>query len=217
MLHHEDIYTETPSNPNTLEALGPLAPLAGTWYGAEGVDTHPVAEGTESEPFVETQTYELLDPQNSGPQLFYGLRYHVAVTKPGELTAFHDQVGYLLWEPATETVYMTLAIPRGQIAMASGKAKPGDRRIKLHAERGTTVNGICSNPFLEKNFRTESWDITFTFNEDGSISYEEDTLLVIPGVERAFHHTDKNTLRMIAAPRPNAAMVEAGLCSRNPK
>lgn len=216
MHHQEDIYTENPSNPDTLANLGPLAPLAGVWHGENGVDTHPVAEGTESEPYVETQTYELLDAQNSGPQQLFGLRYHVAITKPGELTAFHDQVGYILWEPATGKIYMTLAIPRAQIAMAEGTAKPGDRKITLRAQRGSTVNGICSNPFLEKNFRTESWEITFTFNEDGTISYEEDTLLVIPGVEKAFHHTDRNTLRMIAAARPNPAMVEAGLCSRHP-
>lgn len=217
MTYSEDIYTETTANPDTLANLGPLAPLAGQWRGEEGVDTHPVAEGTESEPFVETQTYELLDPQNSGPQLLYGLRYHVAITKPGELAAFHDQVGYLLWEPATETVWMTLAIPRAQVAMASGRAKPGDREIHLHAERGSTVVGICSNPFLEKNFRTKSWDITFRFNDDGTISYEEDTVLVIPGVEREFHHTDRNTLKMVAAARPNPAMVEAGLCTRHPQ
>ena len=96
MQYSKDIYTENPADPDTLANLGPLAPLAGTWYGDQGVDTHPVAEGTESEPFVETLTFELLDPQNSGPQQLYGLRYHVAVTKPGELTAFHDQVGYIL-------------------------------------------------------------------------------------------------------------------------
>ena len=195
----------------------PLAPLAGTWYGDQGVDTHPVAEGTESEPFVETLTFELLDPQNSGPQQLYGLRYHVAVTKPGELTAFHDQVGYILYEPASGKIYMTLAIPRAQVAMAEGTAKPGDKQIHLRAERGSTVNGICSNPFLEKNFQTTSWDVTFTFNDDGTISYEEDTVLVIPGVPKEFHHTDKNTLKMIAAPRPNPMMVEEGLCNRNPK
>ena len=96
-------------------------------------------------------------------------------------------------------------------------AKPGDKQIHLRAERGSTVNGICSNPFLEKNFQTTSWDVTFTFNDDGTISYEEDTVLVIPGVPKEFHHTDKNTLKMIAAPRPNPMMVEEGLCNRNPK
>ena len=101
--------------------------------------------------------------------------------------------------------------------MAEGTAKPGDKQIHLRAERGSTVNGICSNPFLEKNFQTTSWDVTFTFNDDGTITYEEDTVLVIPGVPKEFHHTDKNTLKMIAAPRPNPMMVEEGLCNRNPK
>ena len=60
MQYSKDIYTENPADPDTLANLGPLAPLAGTWYGDQGVDTHPVAEGTESEPFVETLTFELL-------------------------------------------------------------------------------------------------------------------------------------------------------------
>ena len=58
MQYSKDIYTENPADPDTLANLGPLAPLAGTWYGDQGVDTHPVAEGTESEPFVETLTFE---------------------------------------------------------------------------------------------------------------------------------------------------------------
>lgn len=217
MHQHEDIYTENPSDPDTLANLGPLAPLAGEWYGDAGVDVHPVAEGTEEEPFVERQSWELLDAQNSGPQQFFGLRYHFAITKPGELTAFHEQVGHLLWEPSTGKIYMTLSIPRAQVAMAEGTAKPGDRSITLRAVRGSTVNGICSNPFLEKNFRTKSWEVTFRFNEDGTISYEETTVLEIPGVEREFLHTDRNTLRMIAAPRPNPAMIDAGLFNRNPR
>jgi hypothetical protein len=45
-----DIYTEPEDfDLDTLRNLGPLAGLAGTWEG-QGVDTHPVAEGTEDEP-----------------------------------------------------------------------------------------------------------------------------------------------------------------------
>ena len=43
MQYSKDIYTENPADPDTLANLGPLAPLAGTWYGDQGVDTHPVA------------------------------------------------------------------------------------------------------------------------------------------------------------------------------
>ena len=163
-MKYKDIYTEAPANPDTLSMLGPIAPLAGKWFGDDGVDTHPQAGGPETEPYVETWDFEVMDPQNNGPQVLYGLRYHVHITKPGELAAFHDQVGYLLYEPETHKIYMTLAIPRGQIAMAEGTAMPGDREIRLHAERGQMVNGICSNPFLEEAFLTKSWDVVFKFH-----------------------------------------------------
>ena len=112
---------------------------------------------------------------------------------------------------------MTLAIPRDQIPMAEGTAMPGDREIRLHAERGQMVNGICSNPFLEEAFLTKSWDVVFKFHEDGRFSYEQVTKLEIPGVKGEFEHTDANTMRMIEAPRPNPAMIEEGLLNRCPK
>ena len=87
----------------------------------------------------------------------------------------------------------------------------------------TDPNGEKS--YLVYNKKEKSWNYKdngalkelFRFNDDGTISYEEDTVLVIPGVPKEFHHTDKNTLKMIAAPRPNPMMVEEGLCNRNPK
>ena len=48
MAMHKDIYTEAPSSADTLANLGPLARLAGTWYGDQGVDTHPQADGPET-------------------------------------------------------------------------------------------------------------------------------------------------------------------------
>ncbi len=213
----KDIYTEAPAEADTLANLGPLAPLAGTWYGEKGVDTHPQAWGGETEPYKEHWTFELCDAQNNGPQVFYGLRYRVWITKPDELRAFHDQVGFLLWEPATGKVYMTLAIPRGQVAMAVGEAKVGDKSITLRAERGSLVNGICSNPFLEENFTTKDWTITFTFHEDGTFSYDQITTLDVPNIEGDFEHRDQNHLRMIEGARPNPAMIDEGLLNRNPR
>ena len=44
MQYSKDIYTENPADPDTLANLGPLAPLAGTWYGDQGVAfIHPPA------------------------------------------------------------------------------------------------------------------------------------------------------------------------------
>ena len=199
----KDIYTENPDvDPDTLKNLGPLAPLAGVWEG-RGVDLHPVAEGGEEEAFIERMELEPIDPQSSGPQLLYGLRYHLFITKVGEIETFHDQVGYWLWEPATKTVVQTLAIPRAQVALASGTAEPDARSFTVRAKLGAPTFGICSGPFLHENFRTLEYVITVAVNADGTLGYEEDTVLQIPGRPELFHHTDRNTLRKVAAPRPN--------------
>ncbi len=216
-MRYSDIYTEAPADPNTAANLGPLAPLPGVWQGNEGVDTHPQVDGPETEPYHETWRFELLDPQNNGPQVLYGLRYHVAITKPDELNAFHEQVGHILWEPETGKIFMTLSIPRGQVAMAVGQAKPGDKQFTLRAVRGSTECGIVSNPFLEEAFRTDAWEITFRFLEDGRFEYDQRTTLTIPNVPQPFAHTDHNRLHLVAAVAPNAAMIEAGLLNRNPQ
>ena len=120
-----DIYTEPdPIDPHTLRNLGPLAPLAGVWEG-RGVDTHPVAEGTEDTEYIERIELQPIDPQANGPQLLYGLRYHQHVNQPGDPVAFHDQVGFWLWEPATGTLVQTLAIPaRGRSRCVRHAAPP---------------------------------------------------------------------------------------------
>jgi hypothetical protein len=174
--------------------------MAGIWEGAKGVDVKPKADGPRSQDYVERIELHPIDAQTNGPQLFYGLRYHTHVTKPGLAKTYHDQVGYWLWEPATGTVIHTLAIPRGQIAMAVGQAAPDAKSFTLTAARGTTEYGICSNPFLEHAFRTDSFTITVTINDDGTWGYEEDTVLMIKGQTEPFHHTDHNLLHKIGEP-----------------
>jgi hypothetical protein len=199
----KDIFTEPDPDPDTLANLGPLTGMAGVWEGRMGSDDHPVVEGTETNAYVERYEFQPIDPQTNGPQLFYGLRYHIHIVKPGEVETFHDQVGYWLWEPATRTVYQTLAIPRGQVALASGKVRSGARKFTVRSRRGSTVNGICSNPFLEYAYRTLEWSITVSLTGRRTFSYEQKTLLQIPGRKKPFRHTDRNTLRRVSAPRPN--------------
>jgi hypothetical protein len=201
-----DIYTEPAElDLDTLRNLGPLAPLAGAWEG-EGVDTHPVADGTMDEPYRERIDFEPIDPQTNGPQLLYGLRYHVHINKLDERLTFHDQVGYWLWEPATKTLLQTLAIPRGQIALAAGTAEPGARRFTVRATVGSLTAGIVSAPFLHENFHTVEYTITVTVNADGTFGYEQDTVLQIAGRAEPFHHVDRNVLRRVARPKPNPAL-----------
>jgi hypothetical protein len=208
----EDIFTEPDSDPNTLANLGPLARLAGVWEsrGDSGADINPKADGPENRVYRERMEAHPIDPQTNGPQLFYGLRYHVHINAPEEDATFHDQTGYWLWEPATGLVLQTVAIPRGQVALASGFAAADAKTLKLSAVRGKTDYGICSTAFLEQAFRTESYAIEVNFHEDGSWSYVTETMLAVRGQEALFNHKDQNRLFKVAEPRPNPLWVMAG-------
>jgi hypothetical protein len=208
----DDIFTEPDSDPNTLANLGPLARLAGVWEsrGDSGADINPKADGPENRVYRERMEAHPIDPQTNGPQLFYGLRYHIHINAPEEDATFHDQTGYWLWEPATGLVLQTVAIPRGQVALASGFAAADAKTLKLSAVRGKTDYGICSTTFLEQAFRTESYAIEVNFHEDGSWSYVTETMLAVRGQEGLFNHKDQNRLFKVAEPKPNPLWVIAG-------
>lgn len=199
-----DVFTEPADvDPDTLANLGPLRRLAGRWRAQKGVDVAPKAAGPERRTFIETIDFQAIDPQANGPQLFYGLRYHIHITTEEEDITFHDQVGYWLWEPATGLVLQTLAIPRGQVALASGSAAADADEIVVSAVRGATENGICSTTFLDQAFRTDSYRITIRFHADGSWSYVTDTELMVEGQQLPFKHQDRNTLHRVGPARPN--------------
>jgi hypothetical protein len=211
-LRLNDVFTE-PANvdPDTLANLGPLRRLAGSWSSRKGLDVNPKADGPERRSYIENIDFQAIDPQTNGPQLLYGLRYHLHITTAEEDITFHEQVGYWLWEPATGLVMQTVAIPRGQVALAAGQARPDADSITVEAKRGETAYGIASTTFLEQAFRTDSYRITISFHPDGSWSYVTDTELMVHGRDVAFAHQDRNTLYRVGAARPNpwAAILAA--------
>jgi hypothetical protein len=201
---YADIYTEPADvDVDTLANLGPLRAIAGVWRGVKGHDVNPDPNGEKTSPYEETIELQPIDPQTNGPQLLYGLRYQVHVTKPGEVETYHGQVGYWLWEPATGRIIHSIAIPRGQVVLAQGRAAADATRFEVAARRGTTEAGICSSAFLEEAFRTDSFAMTVTVNPDGTWSYFEDTVMQIRGRAEPFHHTDQNTLSLVSPPTPN--------------
>jgi len=200
----EDIYTEpSPLDVDTLKNLGPLRGMAGVWQGQRGLDVKPKAEGPKKQAYVEHMELQPIDPQTNGPQLLYGLRYHTHIVKPEQVKTYHEQVGYWLWEPATGTVIHSLAIPRGMVAMAVGKADADAKSFELTATHEHQSFGIRSLPFLDHAFKTVEFRIKVIYNDDGSWTYDEDTVLKILGQADLFHHTDRNTLVKIAEPTPN--------------
>ena len=200
---HRDIYTEPDFDPDTLANLGPLRPLAGIWQSTKGIDVNPKADGPQQKAFIERAEYQPIDPQTNGPQLLYGLRYHIHINTPEEQITFHDQVGYWLWEPATGLIMQTIAIPRGQTVLAAGQAKPGDKTISVSAELGEATYGICSTKYLYRAFRTTSFKLDITFDGDDSYSYAQHSVMIVEGDKDPFDHHDSNRLQRIAEPTPN--------------
>ena len=199
-----DIFTEPQGYPvDTLHHLGPLTGMAGIWEGVRGLDVKPKADGPRKQAFVERIELQPIDPQTNGPQLFYGLRYHSHITKPDQVKTYHDQVGYWLWEPANNNIIHTLSIPRGMITMASGKASADARKFELVAKEDDRCAGISSNPFLDYAFRTVEFRIQVMIHDDGTWSYEQDTVLKIQNQVKLFHHVDNNTLYKIGEATPN--------------
>ena len=208
----DDIFTEPEDvDPETLANLGPLRRLAGVWEGRKGVDLNPKADGPERRDFLERIEMQPIDPQANGPQLLYGLHYHVHIVASDEDTTFHDQIGYWLWEPATGLIMQTLAIPRGQVALARGQASADGSRLTVRAERGVPGYGICSTDFLEWAFRTDSYELEVNFQDDGGWSYVSTTMLQVRGRPEPFRHVDQNKLMKVAEPKPNPlALIQLG-------
>ncbi len=203
----EDVFTEPDSSPDTLANLGPLRRLAGVWESDQGVDINPKADGPERRVFRERITMDPIDAQANGPQLLYGLRYHIHINTPEE--SHHlPRPGRLLAVGAGHGLdHADHRIPRGQVVLAGGTAKPGDDRISVEARRGDTRFGICSTTFLEAAFRTDYYRIDITFHGDDSWSYVTRTDLAVRGETPPFDHRDTNTLRRIATPAPNPLAV----------
>lgn len=199
----DDVFTEPDGDVDTLSHLGPLAPLAGVWEGRKGHDEHPHVTGTETNDFVERYELQPIDRQTNGPQLFYGLRYHSHIVKPGEIETFHDQVGHWLWEPAASQVVFSLSIPRGQVLLAGGVVDADATQFDVRATLGSPVFGILSNPFLDRAFRTTSFVMRVTIHAEGTWSYDEETVLEVAGQSRPFVHRDRNTLTRVGSPQRN--------------
>jgi hypothetical protein len=184
---------------SSISSLGPLASLAGTWEGEKGDDIAPSDDrGTENNKYRERIVFEPISPVQNHEQLLYGLRYNRTAWRLGEASPFHEDLGYWLWDPATKQVLRCFIVPRGVATVAGGTVEPSAKSFSLAADLGSATYGICSNQFLDKNFKTVRFEMTVTIHDDNSYSYAEDTQLQIPGQAEIFHHRDKNTLSRVA-------------------
>jgi hypothetical protein len=185
-------------NQDVLRHLGPIAVFAGVWEGDKGDDTAPSDDrGTETNLFRERMTFVPIYPVNNHEQALFGLRYTTTITRIEETDPFHEEVGYWLWDPAATQVLRAFVIPRGIALIAGGTVEPIAKEFTITATAGSSTYGICSNSFLDWEFKTVRFDMKVTIHSDHSFSYEEDSQIHIKGQPAIFHHIDKNTLNRV--------------------
>lgn len=73
----------------------------------------------------------------------------------------------------------------------------------MRAERGSVIDGIGTNPFVDAAFEAVEYRIVVTVHDAGGWSYDEDTVLRVAGHEGLFHQTDRNRLRRAAESQSN--------------
>jgi hypothetical protein len=134
---------------------------------------------------------------NNHAQVLYGLRYSTTAWRLDAESPFHEELGYWLWDAAEKQVTRCFLVPRGVAVIAGGTVEPEAREFNLTADVGSETYGICSNKFLDREFKTVRYELKVTLHDANSFSYEEDTQINIKARGELFHHIDKNTLKRI--------------------
>jgi hypothetical protein len=189
------------------QKLGPLTPLVGEWEGNGGVD---LSYHNEDDEISETSGFERasfkpIPVQENGDQMLQGLNYKITNWRHGEeaMDPFHDEVGYLLWEKTTGQVMQCVVFGRGISILAGADAGPRDKKIHFKAEPGDPTYGILQNKHLLENAELKTYEHTFTFNDDGTISHNSDIVLKHAAAGKSYHHTDESILHCVKRFHPS--------------
>jgi hypothetical protein len=183
---------------STENKFGPLRFLAGVWEGEGGTDVafNHETNQVKTTPYREKTTLKPFGPVDNGSQALYGLDYSMAAIRLGEDEPFHTEVGYWMYDPELGHVMRGFVIPRASTIFCGGPAGPDDREFTLKATAGAEGYGICSNPYLLKNAKATSFEITIKSDND-TFSYTQDTVLEMSNLDEVLHHTDECSLRRV--------------------
>ena len=183
--------------------LGPLGPLMGIWEGEPGTDLAP-DDKPETDRQLVTSTYRermVFEPTgrvDTHEQSMYGLRYSTKAWRIGADAPIHEEVGYYMWDPASELIIRTVMPPWGMNGLAGGSAKATAREVLLEAKAGDEVFGVCSSPFLTAEFKTVRYTVAVKVLDDNSFGYEAHTYLKMKNRAELFDHKDDNVMRRVS-------------------
>ncbi|MGH8162271.1 MAG: heme-binding beta-barrel domain-containing protein [Gammaproteobacteria bacterium] len=195
-------------NPNLMSKLGPLTPLAGQWEGDVGADLsyHNKDDETAETGYFEKAWFKPIPTQENGQQALNGLTYQMTAWRHGEegMDPFHDEVGYILWEKKTGQIMRAVVFGRGIAILAGNDCKIEDKALHFRATPGDANYGILQNKYLSGRAELRGFESTFTFNDDGTFSYESDLILKLAATGGdEMHHTDRNTLHRVKRYHPS--------------
>jgi hypothetical protein len=84
-------------------------------------------------------------------------------------------------------------VPRGNSFITRGTVEPDAKEFDLAADVESETYGICSNKFLNEEFKTIHFEMKITIRSNDIFSYDQDTQLRIKRNPNLFYHTVKNT------------------------
>jgi len=178
--------------------FGPLTGLIGNWQGDKGVDIAPEPDGPDENLYYETLSFEAVgDVDNVGEQFLAIVNYTQQVRHKSNDQLFHHQVGYFLWDAATETVTHCFTIPRGVALVAGGKATQEGEGVIIDVAAGEASSEwpIAQSPFMAQKASTTSFCMQLQLSGE-QLSYQQTTLLNIYG-NKHFEHTETNVLQRV--------------------
>lgn len=180
---------------------GPLRFLIGNWesktHSGENRAPDPNRE-VENTNFRQEMSFEPIGDVENHEQLLYALKYSTKAWEEGsDENPFHQEVGYFIWDKARQEIMKSFIVPRGIAVNAGGVANENSTNFHVKAELGSNTYGLCSNPFLDEEFQTISYEISFDFISENEFSYDENTRIKIKGRDKIFDHTEKNKLTRV--------------------
>ena len=160
---------------------------------------HNQDDETSKTSYFEKADFKPIPIQENGNQVLWGLKYSMTAWRHGEeaMDPFHDEIGFMLWDKANGQVMRNVVFGRGIAILAGSDAGPRDRELHFDARPSEPCYGVLQNHYLLDRAEIKDFTSTFTFNDDGTLSYTSDLLLRLAATGAEMHHTDENTLRRV--------------------
>ena len=180
--------------------FGPLQFLIGTWEGDKGMDTAPnKSRETMDNAFRERIVFEAIGPVRNHEQTLYGVKYHTSVWTLETNAPFHDEMGYYLWCEKSQEIIKSFVIPRGMSVNAGGKSSSEATEFNVTSQKGASVYGLSSSPFLDQEFQTTEYHFKLQKIDENTFSYEQHTMIQMKNSDKTFDHKDINTLSKVSS------------------